>query len=201
MNRAVERLLERPVVYQTWQAWHAGQKFAPILAHNDLSRVRKVLDIGCGPGTNARFFAHSDYLGIDINPRYIETARRRYGDKFETADATTFCPPEGRTFDFILLNSLLHHIDVDGVRRILTRAAGLLGREGTVHILDLVLPLRPGLARTIARWDRGMFPRPIEQWREFFSESFEPLLFEPYPLKLLGIGWLEMVYFMGRAKR
>lgn len=201
MNRAVERLLERPVVYRTWQAWHAGQKFAPIFAHNDLSRIRRVLDIGCGPGTNARYFAHCDYLGIDINPRYIEMARKRYKGKFVVADATNFIVPEGWSFDFILLNSLLHHIDGEGVRRILSHAATLIADEGSAHILDLVLPSRVGLARAIAQRDRGRFPRPIDEWRGLFAESFETLLFEPYALKVLGIGWLEMVYFKGRKKR
>ena len=201
MNRAIERLLERPGVYQTWQAWHAGPKFAPILAHNDLSRVRRVLDIGCGPGTNARYFTHCDYLGIDINPQYIETARRRFKGKFVVADATNFIVPEGWDFDFILLNSLLHHIDPEGVRRILSHAATLMGDGGSAHILDLVLPSRPGLARAIAKRDRGRFPRPLDEWRELFSEPFETVLFEPYALKILGIGWLKMVYFKGRKKR
>lgn len=201
MNRAMERLLEQPAVYRTWQAWHAGQKFAPILAHNDLSRIRRVLDIGCGPGTNARYFERCDYLGIDINPQYIETARSRYRGDFVAADATTFTVPDGQRFDFILLNSLLHHIDLDDSRHILSQAATLLSEEGSVHILDLVLPPRPGLARAIARRDRGRFPRPIEQWRELFSESFETVIFEPYTLNVLGIGWLEMVYFQGRKKR
>jgi SAM-dependent methyltransferase len=201
MNRAIERLLERPAVYRTWQAWHADQKFAPILAHNDLSRIRRVLDIGCGPGTNARYFEGCDYLGIDINPDYIETARRRYKGNFVAADATAFTVPEGRNFDFILINSLLHHIDFEGSRRILSQAASLLGEEGSAHILDLALPAQPGLARAIARWDRGRFPRPAEQWQELFAESFDAVIFEPYPLTVLGIEWLEMVYFKGRKKR
>ena len=201
MNRTVERLLERPVVYRTWQAWHGSQKFAPILAHNDLNRVQRVLDIGCGPGTNARHFAHCDYLGIDINPQYIETARRRFKGKFVVADATRFTVPEGQGFDFILLNSLLHHIDLEGARRILSHAATLLSESGSAHILDLVLPSRPGLARAVAKRDRGRFPRPLDKWRDLFSEPFETVLFEPYALKVLGIGWLEMVYFKGWKKR
>ena len=48
------------------------------VAANDVASVRRVLDVGCGPGTNTRYFEHADYLGLDINRGYIESARRRF---------------------------------------------------------------------------------------------------------------------------
>lgn len=201
MNRLLESVLEQPAVYRLWQSWHEDQKFAPVLAHNNLSRVRRVLDIGCGPGTNSPLFVHADYLGIDINPAYVGEARRRYHRDFQVADATNFSPPANKPFDFILLNSLLHHIDLGGVRSILSHVPSLLTAGGTVHILDLVLPEDAGIARTFARLDRGRFARPVEEWRGLFCESLEPLLLHPYTLTVFGIGWLDMIYFKGAAKR
>lgn len=201
MNRLLESVLEQPAVYRLWQAWHADQKFAPVLAHNDLSRVRRVLDVGCGPGTNAPLFAHADYFGIDINSAYIAEARRRYHRNFEVADAMTFKAPGNEPFDFILLNSFLHHIDLDGVRGILGHISSLLAPDGAVHILDLVLPERVGIAKAFARMDRGRFARALQEWRRLFSENLEPVLFQPYTLTVLGIKWLDMIYFKGAAKR
>ena len=89
MRRSLESILEQPVVYRLSQAPFVGQKLVPILAHNDLGRVRRVLDVGCGPGMNTALFAHADYLGIDINPKYIANARRRFRRDFLVADATT----------------------------------------------------------------------------------------------------------------
>jgi len=60
----------------------AERKFAPILAHNDLSKVGRVLDVGCGPGTNTRHFEGSSYLGLDLNERYVTDAHCRYGREF-----------------------------------------------------------------------------------------------------------------------
>ncbi|MFM7925397.1 MAG: hypothetical protein ACKPJJ_34670, partial [Planctomycetaceae bacterium] len=37
-------LLAKPAVYRMWQAPFADAKFEPILRHNDLQRVRHVLD-------------------------------------------------------------------------------------------------------------------------------------------------------------
>jgi SAM-dependent methyltransferase len=195
-----EFLLEQSPVYRLWQAPFAAVKLAPVLAHNDLQRVRRVLDVGCGPGTNTPRFAHADYLGIDINPRYIEFARRKFNRQFIVADVTTYHVSPEERFDFILVNSFLHHIDSPAVRRILSHLGGLLSAGGHVHILELVLPNDRSLARRLAEWDRGNYPRPLEEWRALFAESFELVVFEPYPLKALGTTLWNMIYCKGKAK-
>ncbi len=196
-----EAILEHSLAFRLSQSPFNEKKFAPILAHNDLRRVRHVLDVGCGPGTNTRYFAHADYLGIDINEKYIADARRRHKRNFLVADVTTYTAPPDQRYDFVLANSLFHHLDTPSTRRVLSHLSTLLTEDGRVHILDLVLPERPGLPRLFARWDRGRFARLLEEWREIFRSIFEPVVFEPYPLTALGLPWLSMVYFKGRAKR
>jgi SAM-dependent methyltransferase len=194
------RLLEDPRVYRLWQMPFATAKFAPVERHGAPSAARRVLDVGCGPGTNARFFSKSDYLGLDINPRYIEQAKRRFGDRFVVADVTRDELPEQKPFDFVLINSLLHHLDTHDVRQLLAAVARHLDVDGHVHILDLVQPKRPGAARLLARLDRGDFPRPLVDWETLFSEAFEPVVLEPYSLPHRPVLW-NMVYFKGRARR
>ena len=197
---ARSHLMERVTAYRLWQAPFAEKKLEPVRRHNDLSAVRRVLDVGCGPGTNSRHFSGTDYLGLDINPDYIAYARRRYRGRFEVADVTRYVAPPGAGFDCILVNSLLHHVDTPGTRRILSHLATLLTDDGHVHILDLIMPRQFGPARTLARWDRGDYPRPLEEWRALFAEAFEPVLFEPYPLGAFGITLWSMVYFKGKRK-
>lgn len=196
-----DRLLELPLVYRLWQAPFAARKLAPLLRHNDLASVRRVLDVGCGPGTNTALFADAEYLGVDVNPAYIETARRRYGRAFTTADVTSYRHEDGRGFDFILVNSLFHHLATEDVRRILAHLATLLTDDGHIHVLDLVLPAKPSPARALARWDRGDHPRPLADWRELFDEHYTPVVFEPYTLGLPGMALWRMVYFKGRSRR
>ncbi|RMH13127.1 MAG: class I SAM-dependent methyltransferase [Gemmatimonadetes bacterium] len=195
-----DRLLERTWVYRAWQAPFQAQKFAPVRRHNDLTAVRRVLDVGCGPGTNTGHFLHADYLGIDINPRYVEAARRRWGRDFLAADVTRYEVGHGG-FDFILANSFFHHIDDADTDRILAHLATLLAPDGHVHVLDLVLPPGPSPARMLAKLDRGDHPRPLERWREIFSRHFRPVVFEPYPLGVLGVTLWSMVYFKGAPRR
>jgi SAM-dependent methyltransferase len=198
--RVIDQIMENPHVYRLWQAPFAELKFAPILAHNDLGRVRRVLDVACGPGTNTHHFAAADYLGIDSNAGCIQYARRRHKRNFLPADVTHFTAAPGERFDFILLNSFLHHIDTPAALRVLVHLRTLLTDDGHVHILDHVLPERPSIARFLARIDRGRFPRPLAEWLELVTGVFEPAVFERYRLTALGATLWNQVYFKGRAK-
>ena len=195
------RLLEMTQAYRLWQAPFVEKKFAPLRAHNDLRQARQVLDVGCGPGTNTAPFARSGYLGIDHNLRYLQHARRRYGRAFLAADITRPALAPRARFDFILMNSFLHHVDTPSAREILHRLAALLTEDGHIHILDLLLPARASVARVLARLDRGQFPRPLEEWKQLFSESFTTVVLEPYAVTGLGLNLWEMVYFKGRGKK
>jgi len=196
-----ESILEQTLVYRVWQAPFAGQKFVPVLKHNDLGRVRRVLDVACGPGTNAGYFAQSDYVGIDLNERYIQDARRRHGREFIAVDARQYTAAPADRFDFILVNSFLHHLNTEDVIRLLSHLRTLLTEDGHIHILELVLPEEHySIARLLARWDRGKFARPIEEWKAIFGELFEQVVFEPYPLTGGGATLWNMVYFKGRRQ-
>jgi SAM-dependent methyltransferase len=198
--KRMSRVMAHPTAYRLWQAPCASSKFAPVLRHNDLTAVRRVLDVGCGPGTNASWFADVDYLGVDINPQYIETARRRYGRTFQVADVCSYEVDPEQRFDFILLNSLLHHIDTDYSLKILRQLSEQLAPDGHIHILDLVLPAGRSVARTLALGDRGDWPRPLAEWGAIFTDCYEPVVFEPYELRLCGVTLWQMVYFKGRRR-
>lgn len=200
LRRAADRLLELPLVYRTWQAPFASAKLKPFLAHADLARTHRVLDIGCGPGTNARVFAGRDYVGIDINPEYIRTASSRHPGRWVVGDVTdeTIFPDE--QFDCVFANSLMHHLDDAAVRNLLGRMARLTAPGGKVHVLDLVRPAHASAGRVLARLDRGRFARPIEHWRTLFNEHLHVERFEPYAFGLPLVPLWQMVYFVGVPK-
>ena len=193
-------LLEQPFLFKLSQLPFTRQKFARIVKHNDLSQVRRVLDVGCGPGTNAPSFAHAAYQGIDINPRYIELARRRFHRDFQVADATSYLAPEGARFDFILVNSFLHHIDTPDVSRILAHLATLISPDGYIHSVELVRPERSGLPRLLAAMDRGKFARSLAAWQNLFEMHLHTHIFEPFSITHFGCGVMDLVYYKGRTK-
>jgi SAM-dependent methyltransferase len=159
-----------------------------------------VLDVGCGPGTNTRFFSDVGYLGLDVNERYVGHATRRFKRNFVVADVTSWSGPSGTPFDFILVNSLLHHLDDEAVRRLLAVLRGLLTGDGCIHVLELVRPERRSLARLLASLDRGPFSRSLAQWRTLCDELFTPIVFEPYSLRGCGVPLWNMVYIKARPK-
>ncbi len=193
-------IMAHPTAYRLWQSPFAEMKFQPVIQFNDMSQVRRVLDVGCGPGTNSLFFEDLDYLGLDINESYIEQASKRFGPKFAVADVCTYeAKPENR-FDFILLNSLLHHIDDAHTDRILHQLSRQLTPDGHIHVLDLVLPETKSVARTLALSDRGDHPRPLEKWEPIFNRHYETVIFEPYPLAVGGVTLWNMIYFKGKPR-
>ena len=193
--RARDRLLEHPAVYSAWQAPFAAQKFAPVERWLRSHEIHRVLDVGCGAGTNAARFAAVDYVGIDVNERYLQAARARFSGQFIQADLTTADLSSLGTFDLILVNSFLHHVTDADVERILAQAARLLAANGRIHILELVDPERISLAWLMARLDRGRYARPLARWSELFSATFEPEVIEPY---FFGGRLWSMVHFQGR---
>ncbi len=160
-----------------------------------------MLDIGCGPGTNASRFSHAEYLGVDLNPAYIADASRRHRGRFLSFDVNVFAETSTERFDFILSNSLLHHLDDDAVSRLMRSVARLLTDDGHVHVLDLVLPPEPSAARFLAQLDRGHHARPLAEWKDLLSADLELVTFEPYDLGLPGLPLWRMVYFKGRRRR
>jgi SAM-dependent methyltransferase len=195
-----DRVLESSIGYRLWMAPFAEQKFAPVAAHNDLAAVRRVLDVGCGPGTNARHFKNTSYLGLDINERYVEDARRRYGREFRAVDVTKYTADENERSDFIFLNSFLHHVATPDVERILAHLSTLLTSDGHIQIIELVLPEQRSIARQLALWDRGDYPRSVESWRNLFEVNFDTVVFEEYQVGAAGLDLWQFVYFKGKGR-
>jgi SAM-dependent methyltransferase len=195
----VDRLLGNSLVYRLWQAPFVEDKLAPLRRHNDLASVRSVLDVGCGPGTNTAAFPGTRYLGIDLNEGYVNLARARFGRPFLVADATRF-HPEGERYDFILANSLLHHLNDAGVTSMFGNLKGLLTQDGHIHVVDLVLPSRWGAPRALALLDRGDHPRAHGHVKALFERFFDVAAEERFALTLAGQPLWEMVYLKGRAR-
>ena len=195
----ITEILVNPRVYLRWQGKFAEQKLVPLKAHNNLSGVRRVLDVGCGPGTNTAHFTSAEYLGVDMNLAYIEYAREHHRREFLVADVCEYSAPAGAKYDFILVNSFLHHIDLANTKRILAHLSTLLTEDGHVHIIEPAMPQRERVARQIALWDRGKFVRPLDEWKDIFSDAFEPIIFEPFWLTRMGVKLWNLIYFKGKA--
>lgn len=81
---------------------------------NNVSGSDRILDIGCGNGacTNAVSKKVSKAFGIDISPKNIALAKKRFSNanlEYVVGDATTY--QFGEKFDAIILSNVLEHIE------------------------------------------------------------------------------------------
>ena len=195
----IDQILRHPAVYRAWQAPFVNQKLAPFLANSSIGPDDRVIDVGCGPGTNAGIFQAKGYVGADLSPEYVASARDRFPDhQFEVWDITKPGPDLG-TFDIALINSVFHHLSDAETETVLTSLPEFLRPGSPIHIIDLVLPPDRSLARTLAKLDRGEYPRPLDHWRSLLGGLLDVKIFEPFRIGLFGRRMWDMVYVQGVA--
>src|SRR6266581_9174520 len=90
--------------------WHI-----PLAADFASARGLRVLEIGCGLGTDGAQFAKAgaDYTGIDLTEAAVQLARKRFqldglSGQFETADAEHLSFAD-ESFDLVYSHGVLHH--------------------------------------------------------------------------------------------
>jgi len=133
---------ERIEAHRYEKEWHI-----PAAANFANTRALKVLEIGCGLGTDGAQFAKAgaDYTGVDLTNAAIELARKRFElfgltGKFQVADAENLDFPD-ESFDVVYSHGVLHHTpDIDAavqeIRRVLKpggRAIVMLYHRGSYN--------------------------------------------------------------------
>jgi SAM-dependent methyltransferase len=169
----VEKISDHPVLFILIRS----------ILENDFKAIRAVirrdmnlgqtrtLDLGCGPGAFADLFESGDYVGADLNARYIDHARRTRRGTFVVGDATKLELPNGR-FDQILIFGLLHHLSDDEVRAVLTESRRVLAPGGRIlAIEDIPAVSRLNLVgHLIHSVENGEHIRPVDDYRRLYSE-------------------------------
>ena len=195
----LERLLARPVVYRAWQTPFVRKKIRPFRRRLDPTKTGRVLDIGCGPGTNASLFPADTYVGIDLNPSYIRYARRKFPGRFEIWDVTKPGPNLGR-FDTVLINSVFHHLSDVETARALGSLVSHVNDDARIFVIDLVLPSSRGIPRLLASLDRGHYPRRLDHWLRLFGDHLAITHCEPFSVRLMGVSLWELLLVEARPR-
>ncbi len=144
--------------------WHI-----PIAADFAGTRGLKVLEIGCGLGTDGAQFAEAgaDYTGVDLTDAAVELARKRFElfnlpGTFKTADAENL-NFEDESFDLVYSHGVLHHTPetrkaIEEVHRVLRpggRTMVMLYHRNSYNYRVNISILRRAGARLL-NWDSGV---------------------------------------------
>jgi len=191
MSQANAQLKER--VRQFWQEHPCGTKFAdappgsrrfyelveehryskewhiPGAAGFSETKNLRVLEIGCGLGTDGAQFAKAgaDYTGVDLTDAAVELAQKRFElfglpGTFRTADAERLDFPDD-SFDIVYSHGVLHHTPdtagaVKEVHRVLKpggRAVVMLYHRDSYNYRVNISVLRRGGVHML-RWNSGI---------------------------------------------
>jgi len=199
----IRHLLSFPSGYDLFQSIVGGRR-ARVRFIREFVRPfpgARILDIGCGTGKILDYLpADIEYAGLDLNPRYIEHAGRKYGKRgrFFCTDVARLneAIPRHVKFDIILAVTILHHLNDDEVTGLFDELYHFLDEGGKIVTLDCAyVPNQSWLSRFIISKDRGQNVRTSEECRRLVSngrlsvDSFilDDLLAIPYDHCILQI--------------
>lgn len=177
MTVDVRRFLGISWVYRAFQSV-AGGKGRSIYVHEYLQPRpgMRVLDIGCGPGNILNHLDKSvDYTGVDLSSAYILHAKRNFGTRgrFLNESVSNLVVRESNSFDLVMANGLIHHLDDPDARSLLHIAKNALKPDGRFVSLDgCFAEGQSRLARLIVSCDRGQFVRTLQQYIELAKQYF-----------------------------
>src|SRR5882724_9005206 len=144
--------------------WHI-----PSAADFSNARGLKVLEIGCGLGTDGAQFAEAgaDYTGVDLTEAAVELARKRFElfnlpGTFQTADAESLDFVD-ESFDLVYSHGVLHHTPdtekaIREIHRVLRpggRAVVMLYHRGSYNYRVNIAVLRRAGAHLL-KWEPGV---------------------------------------------
>jgi SAM-dependent methyltransferase len=175
LAKVVEKVSDHPVLFIFFRGLLEND-FKAIRAvirrHLKVGQGLRTLDLGCGPGAFADVFDGDDYVGADLNARYIDHARHHRKGTFLVSDARKVDLPDGR-FDQVLIFGLLHHLSDTDVRAVLAEARRLLvpgGRILAVEDIPAISKLNL-IGHLIHNIENGEHIRPPEEYRKLYAET------------------------------
>lgn len=176
-SRGIYTILSLSGVYSLFQtmvgAWRFRRRL--IADHVRPRQGDRILDVGCGTAELLELMPNVQYVGFDHNPRYIESARKKYGDRaeFHVADVREAGQKFQGRFDIILVSCVLHHLDDGQFAELLGAAFDMLAPGGRLITADPVLvPRQHPFARWLIRMDRGQHVRTEEELLRLARKHF-----------------------------
>lgn len=176
MGMDFRSILSSPLMYKAFVKLIGGDMRASYVKnHIRPCKGMRILDIGCGPGDILELLPEVEYIGFDMNEKYIESAIKRYSGRGEF-----FCERVSRNafdsdkkFDVIMANGVLHHLQDEEVMQLFELAEALILPEGRLVTLDGCYVQRQSwIKRYILSKDRGRYVRNKEKYIDLASEVF-----------------------------
>ncbi len=176
MTQHLRRVLAIPAAYQLWWNLVGGPALAKVLINEYVRPTagKRILEIGCGPGTIVGYLPPSDYLGFDLSPKYIELARKRFPKaNFVCERVSQFSLAKEESFDLVLAFGIVHHLGDAEARQLFQIAYDALKPGGKLVTIDGVwADGQSRAARLLLARDRGEHIRSEREYVGIASQVF-----------------------------
>lgn len=128
--------LKVPFLYDLMQVCLTGGFLSKVISEVQIPKGKKILELGCGTGTLSKELNCHTYVGVDLNPNFIEFAKTKFPQySFKVLDIVTQRLPKEK-FDYIVIMNVLHHLKDKEVNQLfkkikkLTKARKMIIIEG-----------------------------------------------------------------------
>lgn len=135
----------------------------------------RILDIACGPGDILEYLPSVEYLGFDISQKYIDSAKKRFGNRgaFLCNKVSNKAINEVGSFDIVLAMGILHHLNDDEAVHLFELAHSALKSGGRLVTFDgCYVKGQSPVVRYLISKDRGQYVRTKEGYLNLASEIF-----------------------------
>lgn len=159
IGRGYERGLQGIGPFSWYMRWYLRRRrpieVPSVLASLGGGPYARVLDAGCGTGLwlaelYARGHGHATLAGVDVSPLMIEDADTRLTSVVAPgtvvdlhACSATALPFSDASFDLVMANAMVKHLDDEPFVRFLGEARRVLVPGGRISIWDFGRPLLP----------------------------------------------------------
>lgn len=102
---------------------------------NEIVKEGLILDLGCGTGHFSSQFSNENYIGVDLNCRYLKYAKQNHKKHFINCNGTNLCF-KSETFNHILVIGLFHHLDDNTSLKVLREIKRVVKKNGKVVVIE-----------------------------------------------------------------
>jgi cyclopropane fatty-acyl-phospholipid synthase-like methyltransferase len=178
VTNGILSIFNKPIIYNSFQNLVGSNNVRKILVSNylNLNGNEKILDIGCGTSEILEYLPKGiEYHGYDLSSRYIEHAKKKYGNRgnFYCADATKIKLNKDSKFSRVLALGLLHHLNDDEVLLLFKFVKSILKPDGYLITYDgCYTQTQSKIARYIISKDRGKNVRTLKGYQDLAEQCF-----------------------------